>query len=191
MKHLLILIYNLTSLNATSQLKKWVFISDIAPIISYKSNFDLVNGNDSVNIHNIGISISLADGDLDITDWGGLPIITTWNYFSAPFIGLEYNVANTIGETQLYKAIDGASALMLNLGVTGGIGGSLLIFPLGINGTLGVSTDFKDLYTKYGIAFDMWGFSIGYSGFLNLTKNNDSFYKTTPGVGFRYIWNWK
>lgn len=173
-----------------SQLKRWIQTANRAPIVSYKSTAFIFDGIDTVSIHTLSAAISLTDGEFDMVDWNGVPITTTWEYISAPFLGLEYNLANSQGKAQLFKANDGASALMLSLGVTGGYGGSFLIIPLGINGTLGVSTDFRDLYAKYGLGYDMWGFTIGVSGFLNLTNNNESFYKSEPGVELKYIWNW-
>lgn len=191
MKNLLLFfVFFSITLTSSSQLRR-TYLNQPAPYVTYKNNLDLWSGSDTTTIHTLGVGISLAQGDIDVTsDWNGVPIITQWNYLAVPFIGIEYNLANTKGQSALYKANDGASPLMISLGATGGIGGSFLIFPLGINGTLGVSTDFKDAYVKYGIAYDMWGFSVGMSGFWNISNSSKSYYKTTPGLEIRYIWNW-
>lgn len=187
---LLFFAFLLVSLTSSSQLRR-SYLNQLAPYATYKYNVDLWNGSDTTSIHTFGIGISLAQGDIDVTsDWNGVPITTQWNYAAVPFIGMEYNLASTKGQSPLYKANDGASPLMISFGATGGIGGSFLIFPLGINGTIGASTDFKDAYVKYGLAYDMWGLSLGISGFWNLSNSNKSYYKTTPGLEIRYIWNW-
>ncbi len=173
-----------------SQIKEWIYTANLAPMLTYKSTPPVFNGMDTVSIHTLGATISLTNGEFDMLDWNGVPITTQWQYLSIPFVGFEYNVANTKGRGQLYKPKDGAFPIMLSIGVTGGYGGSFLIFPVGVNGTAGLSTDFSDLYFKYGIGYEMWGFSLGMGGYLNLTNNNNSFYKTEPGLELRYIWNW-
>ena len=190
MKYILVTIFLFFTLASSAQIRRWFFETNRSPMVFYKSTPYLFDGQDTTSIHTIGASISLTKGDFDMVDWNGFPITTEWKYISIPFLGFEYNIANSQGKAELYKANDGAPALMLSLGVTAGYGGSFIIFPIGINGTLGLSSDFKDLYAKYGLGYDMWGLSIGVTGFLNMTNKNDSYYKTTPGLELRYIWNW-
>ncbi|MDB4088137.1 hypothetical protein N9544_00785 [Flavobacteriales bacterium] len=185
------LFFVILTVNSISQLRSKLDLLELAPIAAYKYTPYIVNGIDSTEIHTLTIGISLADGEVESTsNWGILSLSGNWKYFAAPFISLDYNIASNAGPNELFKANDGASPLVLNIGVTAAYGGYFLIIPMGVNGTAGFSTDFKDFYLKYGIAYDVVGFSIGVGGLINVTNNNDSFYKSKKGVELRCIWNW-
>lgn len=65
---------------------------------------------------------------------------------------------------------------MVNLGVSGGRGGilTLLPVPVGINGSASISSDFKDLYFRGRIGWDIAWVSIGIGGYFNFTKKSSA-----------------
>lgn len=192
MKKIIFILFSVLSFESFSQLHSKFDVKELAPIVGYKYVPLTINRIDTTEVHTLTLGISLATGEVESTsNWGILSTSGTWKYIAAPFISLDYNMAANSGQYELFKANDGASPLVLNVGITAGYGGYVLIFPIGINGTAGLSTDFKDVYLKYGIAYDIVGFSIGVGGLINMTNNNDSFYKSKLGMELRWVFNWE
>src|SRR5690554_1404346 len=151
----------------------------ITPIVGYKNGFDLVHNGDSANVHSIELGVGLIKGNInEWTSWGPLPLGWDWNYFTLPYITAEYR---WLKKYHHYSGIPSSTIkmnpFMLNAGVSGGAGG-LLIFlpvPISINGMAGLSTDFRQLYFRGRIGWDIMGFSLGAGIYHSLTKRADDF----------------
>lgn len=151
----------------------------ITPIVGYKNGFDLVHNGDSANVHSIELGLGLIKGNInEWTSWGPLPLGWDWNYFTLPYITAEYR---WLKKYHHYSGIPSSTIkmnpFMLNAGVSGGAGG-LLIFlpvPISINGMAGLSTDFRQLYFRGRIGWDIMGFSLGAGIYHSLTKRADDF----------------
>lgn len=131
----------------------------------------------------VGYGFTQSDEEIEMFGLYG-----SWSYAALPFVSLEYHAYLNPADFSFISAINIAPALMIHAGVTGGTGALFLFLPFGINGTAGLSSDFKDLFIRYGISYDVFGFSIGYTGFINLTKNGPvPGYLSSPGLEIRFF----
>jgi hypothetical protein len=131
---------------------------NIAPLIGYRGIYnDKYNGG-SINMIEVGAAYISGTKEVDrilfIPTYGG------WRYFG-PFVSVD---AKFRSPEKL-----GSNAMMLNMGITGGVGGFFSsIFPTALNGILAYSTDFKNSYLRLGIAYDLCYFSLGGGVLSNL-----------------------
>lgn len=123
MKKTLIILFVIVSANSFSQgikskIRAMRFTHDLSPIVSYSNRLHLPKNGDTMTVHTLGVGISLASGDFDVQH----VVMYDWEYFAVPFIKLDFNFANRIGSSNLFTPVDGASPLVLSLGITGGKG---------------------------------------------------------------------
>ena len=162
---------------------------DFTPIVSYSNRLHIPTASDdTLTIHSVGFGLTVIERS-DVDD-SYFPWYMTWEYVAVPFVKLDFNFAHYKEEFNLFTPRDGASPLVLSAGATAGKGAALLFFPVGLNGTAAVATDFKNAYFQYGVGYDVMGLSIGVSGLLNLFGPNDSFYKKEVALEIRYLINW-
>ncbi|MEN8928016.1 MAG: hypothetical protein ABF242_05650 [Flavobacteriales bacterium] len=191
MKKLLFLSFLISSIYSYSQREKTYKLSDIRPIFGFKNIPFATNKTDTFSINAISVGACFSTMEVNTTlNWGMLPLAGNWNYFT-PFISADIYTAIGLnpGSKNFGIAEDGASPVVLNMGVTGGKGYYFLFLPLGINGTAAVSTDFKDAFINLGISYDFFGFSCGMSWLAPVT-GSDSFYKSNPAIDVRWIYEW-
>lgn len=161
----------------------------VALIGGVKFRSDLRLNGDTVTISSLEFGFGRSGGYSDQgVSWGILSLSENWGYLT-PYATVEYSYMTKKGGTDYLKADDGASPVMLNLGVSGGIGKTLFIFPLGICASAGISTDFTDTYLSYSYGICAYGLSIEAGGLLNLSNKNKSFYKAKPYGQVKFIWN--
>ena len=162
---------------------------EVALIGGMKFRYDLMVGADTVTVSSLEFGFGRAGGNrIEGLSWGILSLSEDWNYFT-PYATVEYHYMTKNGETDFLKPEDGASPVMLNIGVSGGIGHTFFILPVGVCVSTGISTDFTDTYLSYTYGFCAYGISIEAGGLLNLSNNNDSFYKSKPFGQIKYVWN--
>jgi hypothetical protein len=112
---------------------------------------------------------------------------TDW-FYVAPFITGELRKRQAVYNDSIIYFRNLYNRWMLNTGVTIG-GGSSYNFPIGINGTLGLSTDFDDLYVRTGVAIDLVQMSFGIGRYFNLTNNGPNPTQLSSlYFNFRFIW---
>lgn len=129
----------------------------------------------------IGYGFTQSDEEIEM-----FGIYGSWSYSAIPFVSLEYHTYVSSTDFGFIDSKNIAPPIMIHAGVTGGTGAMLLFLPFGINGTAGLSSDFKDLFLRYGISYDVFGFSIGYTGFINLTKKGHiPGYLSSPALEIR------
>lgn len=140
-------------------------------------------GTDSLFVFSAEIGYGITFSDEEIEQFG---LYGSWNYSALPFISLEYHSYFKTDDLSYVSYKEVAPPVMLHVGVTGGTGVLFFFLPFGINGTTGLSTDFQNLFIRYGIAYDAFGFSIGYTGFIRLTKNGQNpGYLSIPALELR------
>jgi hypothetical protein len=130
----------------------------IAPLIGYRGIYQ-ENSFDG-NIHMLEAGAAYISGTKNAQRLLWIPTNGGWRYFG-PFASLDakFRSPNKLG----------TNAMMLNMGITGGVGGFFnSIFPSGLNGILAYSTDFKNSFLRIGIAYDLCYLSFGGGVLSNL-----------------------
>ena len=129
----------------------------------------------------VGYGFTQSDEEIEM-----LGLYGSWSYSALPFISLEYRSYLNAKDFSFISSGNIAPPVMIHAGLTGGTGALFLFLPFGINGTAGLSSDFRDLFFRYGVSYDVFGFSIGYTGFINLTKNGPvPGYLSSPALEIR------
>ncbi|MDX2362500.1 MAG: hypothetical protein QNK23_16955 [Crocinitomicaceae bacterium] len=126
----------------------------------------------SSEIHAFELGVALSKFDIEKYH----RIFASWYHYSLPYISVDYRFATELEPFTIRSLPNTITPVMLNVGVSGGAGILALIFPLSINGNLALSTDFKDLFVKYEVGFELLQFSVQFGSYINLTKNG-----THPG----------
>lgn len=144
----------------------------IAPIVSANILGVGLVGGDSIHVNSIEVGVALVHGNMeDVASWGMLPLLTTWQYASTPFVSMEYRWYQPYEKDSISAGeVRALPNVMLNVGINGGCGALLLILPLGINGSAALSTDFRDLYFRWKVSWDAAIVSVGMGQYVNMTR---------------------
>lgn len=151
----------------------------ILPIVSYKTGQNLLVNGDSLKGYSAELGFGFGHGNLEEWFWSAW----TWDYFTLPYVSLEFR---WFKEKKKHEGMvpenRKLNPIMLNVGVSGGGGLTLLFLPLGISGNAGLSTDFSQLYARAGLGLNIVGLTIGSGIYYSLTKRSTPF----NGAGYTY-----
>ena len=165
---------------------------ELAPIINVRSHQAFTTSQqDTLFLNAVEVGFGSVQGNHQTWDAQGISWGSDWKYSTLPYVTLEYRFAQHVDNFKVMGLKGEVPSLMLNVGVSGGGGFRLLVIPMGINGTAGISTDFQDVFARVGIGYDLYRISIGSGAYLNLTKNGAlPNYMDGSYVNVRYmLWN--
>jgi hypothetical protein len=166
---------------------------ELAPLIDLQYHPKLKTDSVDFSVTAVEIGFAFVHGESDFTAGRSLfSGSTAWKYV-APFISGQLNFASFKDSTVIKSGRnvkDHYRPFHLNLGVTAGFGDSDS-FPVGLSGTLAVSTDFENLYVRTGIAIDLMQISLGIGSYTRITANgSDPSSMSGAFINARYmIWN--
>lgn len=150
----------------------------ITPIIGYKWGGNIIHNGDSLLVRSVELGVGLIRGNInEWSSFGPLPMGWDWSYLTLPYLTLEYRWFKRYFEYQ-GGILENTklNPFMLNIGVSAGRGGmlSFLPVPLSLNGMVGLSTDFNQIYFRGQVGWDWVGGSIGFMGYYSLSQKKNS-----------------
>jgi hypothetical protein len=166
-----ILLIFASSIKGNNRTQK-LWVHQFTPMGSFKYS-EMSTLKDSAMLPTIEFGFARVFGEKnDFGNWGILPMGYDWSYY-APYFSFEYRWAIEYGipdgPIDIQKTIP---HFMLNLGIMGGKGALITLFPipLGLNGNFAFCSDFKDLFIKYSVSWDLDKVSIHVGNYINLTS---------------------
>jgi len=150
----------------------------ITPIIGYKWGGNIIHNGDSLLVRSMELGVGLIKGNInEWSSFGPLPMGWDWSYLTLPYLTFEYRWFKRYFEHQ-GSILENTklNPFMLNIGVSAGRGGmlSFLPVPFSLNGMVGLSSDFNQIYFRGQVGWDWVGGSIGFMGYYSLTQKATS-----------------
>ncbi len=147
---------------------------EITPIIGYKWGGNIIHNGDSLFVRSVELGVGLIKGNInEWSSFGPLPMGWDWSYLTLPYLTFEYRWFKRYFEYQ-GSILENTklNPFMLNIGVSAGRGGmlSFLPVPFSLNGMVGLSSDFYQIYFRGQVGWDWVGGSIGFMGYYSLTQ---------------------
>lgn len=154
------------SLFASGQLRKFVPTwkdrygrPELSPSIGLGSHAFQVADDFSYNYYmELGVT-SLYGEHHQWTSWGLLPMGFDWKYIG-PHVKGRFSLFNNLPDSLNPVTNSLLLGNALEVGVNGGIGALVLIFPLSVNGSVGYVTNFKNNGIKYSLGTNVKWLSI-------------------------------
>ncbi len=148
----------------------------ISPMVGFKWGGTVINDGDSSNVFSVELGAGLTRGYINVWDtaFGGISSGSDWEQLTLPYLSLEYKLFNRyrINQPVVFDP-QSIQPFMVNIGISGAKGGMVFLIPapLALEGMAGLSTDFKDLYVRGRIGWNIVWFSVNVGGYYSLTQS--------------------
>lgn len=147
----------------------------ISPMGGFKGGGVIIKNGDSCLVSSVELGAGLTRGYINVWDpvLGFVPSGCNWQQVTRTFISFEYRWLRALSSNQLTNTdVKKFNPVMMNVGVSGAKGGMIFLLPapFAIEGMAGLSTDFRDVYVRGRVGWNLIWFSLNVGGYYSLTQ---------------------